>query len=186
MTLTAPASTRAAAPAVPPAPLAPLGGAVVESDRAPFSWSGVPGAARYTFQVASDRQFIHDLVEVDAGPSTEVLLQGAFAASAAPRFWRVRAEMPGGPTRWSPYGRFVAGSYAATDAYRLQREAEQTAAVREAARRHAEEQAARDLVPFYQREDTIPSDGEAGGIGIAMILSALITLLAALLATMLG
>jgi hypothetical protein len=189
MTLTTPALDRAAPPRsapAPPTPLAPLSGAVVAGDRVPFSWTALPGARRYTLQIAADRQFTHDVAEVDAGPSTEVLLESALPASGAPRYWRVRAETAQGPTRWSPYGRFVAGSDKAADAYRAEREAERAATAREAFRRRAEEQAARDLVPYFLRDDTIPSDAEAGGVGIAMILSVLIFVLAALMATTLG
>ena len=137
--MNAPAPSRAAEPA-PPAPNAPLGGAVVDGAAATFSWRGVHGASRYRLQLSPDRRFARDVLDLDAGPSTQLALLDALPLGQ-PLFWRVRAETPQGPTRWSPYGRFVPGSGDAADAFRAQEEAAEAAAHRERLRREAEEAA---------------------------------------------
>ena len=145
----------------------------------------MPGASRYRLQLSPDRRFARDVLDLDAGPSTQLALLDALPLGQ-PLFWRVRAETPQGPTRWSPYGRFVPGSGDAADAFRAQEEAAEAAAHRERLRREAEEAAARDLVPFVERDDTIPSDREAGGLGVAMVLSVVLVVLAILAATTLA
>ncbi|MDX1419915.1 MAG: hypothetical protein R3181_08110 [Rubricoccaceae bacterium] len=170
----------------PPAPLDPLGGAVVDGAAPTFSWRGVPGAVRYLLQLAPDRQFARDVLELDAGPSTQLALLDALPPADGPLFWRVRAVTARGTTRWSPYGRFVPGTDDAAEAFRQQQEAARTEARREQIRREAEAAAARDLVPLCERDDTIPSDAEAGGIGIAMILSIVAVGLAVVLVTLMA
>ncbi len=119
----------------PPHPSSPLSGAVVDGTAVTFVWNGVPDATGYRLQVAPDRQFVRDVLEIETGLGTSVALQDTLPPSDAPRFWRVQAETPDGPTRWSPYGRFYSGSDAAVDAFRAKREAEDLEARKQAARK---------------------------------------------------
>jgi len=173
------------AESAPPSPVAPLGGTVVDGAAVTFTWRGVPGATRYRLQLSPDRQFARDVLDLDAGPSTQLALLDALPLGV-PLFWRVCAETPEGATRWSPYGRFVPATDDAADAFRAKQEAAHAEAQRERLRREAEAAAARDLVPFFERDDAIPSDREAGGVGLAMILSIVLVVLATLAATTLG
>ena len=167
-TLTAPRVSQTTNPA-PPRPLAPLGGDIVDGTSVTFTWANVPGASGYVLEVSPDRQFVRGTARFDAGPSTELTLVNALPRTTAPLFWRVRAEVSGAQTRWSPYGRFHLGSDDAVDAYRAKREAERLEARRARLRREAEEQAARNLVPDHEREDMTPEDLEVAGIGITML-----------------
>lgn len=182
-TLTAPrpAASRTSSPA-PPRPLSPLGGDIVDRSSVTFLWASVPGASGYVLEVSPDRQFARGTATFDAGPSTELTLIDALPHTTAPLFWRVRAKVAGGATRWSPYGRFHLGTDDAVDAYRAKREVERLEARRARLRREAEEQAARDLVPDHEREDMTPEDFEVAGIGITMLASfALLILLLVIL-----
>lgn len=170
----------------PPRPSSPLNGAVVDGASVTFVWNDVPGATGYRLQVAPDRQFVRDVLEIETGVSTNVTLRDTLLPSETPRFWRVQAERQDGPTRWSPYGRFYSGSEAAVDAFRAEREAKEMEARKQSARKQVEEEARLDLIPFVERNDTIPSPVEAGSLGIAMILSFILVLLAIVLATIAG
>lgn len=119
----------------PPHPSSPLNGAVVDGAAVTFVWDAVPDAIGYRLQVAPDRQFVRDVLEIETGVGTSVAWQDTLPPSDAPRFWRVQAETPDGPTRWSPYGRFYSGSDAAVDAFRAKREAEDLEARKQAARK---------------------------------------------------
>ena len=167
----------------PPHPSSPLNGAVVDGIAVTFAWSGVPDATGYRLQVAPDRQFARDVLDIETGVSTSVALHNALPPSDTPRFWRVQAETPNGLTRWSPYGRFYAGSDAAVDAFRAEQEAAELEARKQTARRQAEEEARLDLIPFIERDDTIPSSVESGSLGIAMILAIILVGLLIVLAT---
>ncbi|NNF58122.1 MAG: hypothetical protein HKN04_07750 [Rhodothermaceae bacterium] len=182
--LSSPAS--AASSVAPPRPLDPLSGAIVDRAAITFQWVGVPGARGYRFEVSPDRQFARGVVGFDAGPSTELTLVDAVPATDAPLFWRVRAQLAGGPTRWSPYGRFHVGTDDAVDAFRARKEAERAEARKEELRRRAEEEAARDLLPYWEREDTNPSDTEIAGIGLTMILSIIAVALGILIVTLMA
>ncbi len=131
----------------PPHPTSPLSGAVVDGTAATFVWNGVPDATGYRLQVAPNRQFVRDVLEIETGVSTSVALRDTLPPSDAPRFWRVQAETPDGPTRWSPYGRFYSGSDAAVDAFRAGCEAEELEARKPAAREQAAKAARLDLMP---------------------------------------
>jgi len=172
--------------AEPPRPLAPLGGALVDPAAVPLRWEGVPGATGYAVQLSPDRSFRRHVLTLSLGAATEVVLTGLLPATPARLFWRLRATTPDGVTRWSPYGRFHTAPDAAVDGYRAAVEAAQAEARREALRRQAEDEAARDLVPFIDREDTIPSAAEVRALGLTMILSVVVTVLAVLAATLLG
>lgn len=168
---TAPRPTDAA----PPRPLAPLGGAVVDAAAPAFRWEPTPGAHRYRLQIAADRQFTQDVVEVDAGPSTQLALHDLVPVQAQPLFWRVRAETAAGLTRWSPYGRFVPGPDAAVEVFRERAAREAAEARRAAARRRAAEQEERDLLPWHERPDLVYTDGQVRALGLAFIIAGLLT-----------
>ncbi len=157
--------------AAPPRPLSPLGGAVEDGAAVTFLWAGVPGARRYHLEVGPDRQFVRGTTAFGAGDSTAFTLHDALPAADAPLFWRVRAELDGGTTRWSPYGRFHVGGDAAVDAFRARREAERAEARKARLRQEAEEAAARDRVPHWERGDTVPSDFEIASYGVLMLAS---------------
>ncbi len=166
MTTTSPTATRSVSP---PRPLAPLSGAVTDGVAVTFQWEGVPGAQGYRIEVSSDRQFARGTLVLDAGPSTELVLTESLPVTDAPLFWRVRAELERGTTRWSPYGRFHVGSDDAVDAFRLKKEAEQTEARKEWLRHKADADRARDLVPHWQRDDTNPTGAEIASYGVVML-----------------
>lgn len=167
----------AAQATAPPRPLAPLGGGVVDPAIVTFRWEGVPGARGYRIEIGPDRQFARGVVALDAGPSTELTLTDAVPTTDAPLFWRVRAEIGDGLTRWSPYGRFYVGSDAAVDAFRAQQDAARAEARKERLRRRTEAEAARDLVPYYERDDMTPPDAGIATIGIGMLGGFLVLLL---------
>ena len=125
----------------PPHPSSPVNGAVVDGGAVTFDWSDVADATGYRLQVAPDRQFARDVLEMETGVGTSVALQDTLPPSDAPRFWRVQAETPDGPTRWSPYGRFYSGSDAAVDAFRVEQEAEELDVRKQAAREQAKREA---------------------------------------------
>ena len=181
-----PATTSAVSAAAPPRPLDPLSGAIVDRSAISFQWAGVPGARCYRFEVSPDRQFIRSVVGFDAGSSTELTLVDAVPATDAPLFWRVRAQLPGGATRWSPYGRFHVGTDDAVDAFRARQEAERAEARKEHLRRRMEEEAARDLIPYWEREDMTLPDAEIAGIGLTMILSIIAVALGILIVTLMA
>ena len=170
----------------PPHPSSPLSGAVVDGTAVTFVWKGIPDATGYRLQVAPDRQFVRDLLEIETGVSTSVALHDTLPPSDAPRFWRVQAETPDGPTRWSPYGRFYSGSDAAVNAFRAEYEAEELEERKRATREQIEKEARFDLMPWVERDDTIPSRVEVGILGMAMILSFVLILLAIVMATLMA
>ena len=186
MTSAASASSARSPELPPPHPTSPLNGAVVDGAAVTFAWNGVPDATGYRLQVAPDRQFVRDVLEIKAGISTSVALHDTLPPSDSPRFWRVQAQTPDGVTRWSPYGRFYSGSDAAVEAYRAEREAEELEARKQAAREQVEKAARLDLVPWVKRDDTIPSRIEVGSLGTAMILSFVLTLLVIIVATLMA
>ncbi|MCH8030293.1 MAG: hypothetical protein IIB09_00540 [Bacteroidetes bacterium] len=125
----------------PPHPSSPLGGAVVDGTSVTFVWNSVPQATGYRLQVAPNRQFVRDVLEIETGVSTSVTLHDTLPPSDTPRFWRVRAEALDGPTRWSPYGRFYSGSDAAVDAFRAGCEAKELEARIQATREQVKREA---------------------------------------------
>ena len=125
----------------PPHPSSPLGGAVVDGTSVTFVWNSVPQATGYRLQVAPDRQFVRDVLEIETGLGTSVALQDTLPPSDAPRFWRVQAETPDGSTRWSPYGRYYSGSDTAVDAFRVEQEAEELDVRKQAAREQVKREA---------------------------------------------
>lgn len=163
--------------ALPPRPLRPLSAAVVDHASVSFQWEGVDGARGYRLQIAPDRQFGRGVTELDVGQSTDFTLVDALPVSGSQLFWRVRAEFEDGPSRWSPYGRFLVGSDDAAMAYDAQREAERIEARKAYLRERAQAETARDLVPYWERDDTIPSDVESGALWLAMLLSFVLTIL---------
>lgn len=182
-TLTAPPLDATLAP---PRPLAPLGGAIVDATTVTFSWNAVPGATAYEVQVSPSRQFAQGMLSFNAGPSTQLAVFHPMPAQDGSLFWRVRAKTPKGLTRWSAYGRFSPGSDDAVDAFRAQEEAKAAAARKAELHAQAKAKAELDLVPLWERDDTNPSDGEAAVLGITLILSFLVTLLAILAVTVMA
>ena len=97
----------------------------------------------------------------------------------------MQAETLDGLTRWSPYGRFYSSSAAAVNAFRAGCEAKELEARIQASREKAAKEARLDPMPWVERDDTIPSPVEAGSLGMVMILSFILTLLAIVMATLL-
>lgn len=174
MTATASPALQSRRPAAP-VPTYPLEGEVVDASAPTFRWSPIPGAERYTLEVAAERSFGAPLLRLDAGASTELVLHDQFAPREQPLLWRVRAEMEGGNGAWSLPGRFVAGADRAVDAFLQQRDADEQEGKRAERRRRAEEQAALDLIPPHSRPDHIPSDGQVRLLGALFILGALLS-----------
>lgn len=169
----------------PPHPTSPLNGAVVDGAAATFEWQAVPDAVEYGLQVAADRQFARDLLEVDAGGATSIALYDSLPPTRRPYFWRVRATTSSGETRWSPYGRFFAGNDAEVDAFRSAEEEQAQEQRRAAARRRAERESELDMLPFTERDDTILSAKTSKIIWLTLIASFMLVLASALLATVL-
>ena len=165
----------------PPRPLEPLGGDVVDAQMASFRWTAVEGAAGYRLQVAPDPAFA-DALDVDAGPSTALTLEGLLAAhDDRPAFWRVRAETPSGPTAWSPYGRFVAGSVEGLQAFHRAEAAQAEAARVAAAQADRARGLEAQLVPLTAREDALTSTLESAMLIVLMATGLTITVGMALL-----
>jgi hypothetical protein len=170
-----PASTAPAPTAAPPdtsavpRPLAPLDGAVVDASAVPFSWRGVPGATGYRLQVAARPDFTDDVLEVDAGATTSLTLYGALPVRDAEFAWRVRADGVGSESAWSGYGRFVASHDDAVEAYQNERDHERSSAAKEAVRRREAAEADLDLIPHYEREQSVTTAGEASTLILMMI-----------------
>lgn len=172
---TAPAPTVSVSPASSevPRPLAPLDGAVVDASAVPFSWRGVPGAAGYRLQVAASPDFAGDVLEVDAGETTALTLYGALPVRDTEFVWRIRAEGVAGEGAWSGYGRFVASHDDAVEAYRNERDLERSEAAKEAARRREAAEADLDLIPHYEREESVTTAGEASTLLLMLVTFAL-------------
>lgn len=142
-----------------PRPLSPLDGALVDASAAPFSWRGVPGATGYKLQIATEPGFGGDVITLDVGRTNALTVYGMLPVSDQPLFWRVRASSK--PEAWSGYGRFVAASDDAVDAYRQEQDVAAAEAAREAVRQRVAREAELDLVPYYERETSMTSVGEA-------------------------
>ncbi|MDX1439592.1 MAG: hypothetical protein R3284_06795 [Rubricoccaceae bacterium] len=166
----------------PPHPESPLNGAVVDGAAVTFAWHGVDNASDYILQIASDRQFARDVLELHTVGSTSISLHNTLPPISRPYFWRVRATLADGETRWSPYGRFFAGNDAQVDAFQAEEEARLQEERREAVRIEAERQARLDLIPYVERDDTIPNARLAATIGSLMIFSVFLVAVAILLA----
>ncbi len=167
----------------PPNPSTPINGTVVDGAAVTFTWQGVSQFVSYALQVASDRQFTRDVIDVLAGESTSIALHDALPRTDHPYFWRVRAMTSEGESGWSPYGRFFAGSDAQVDEFRRAEEEGALNRRREAARKHATQKAEQELIPYIERDDTIPSASMSKTIGWSLIASFLLVLAVILLAT---
>ncbi len=178
--LSAPTSSKES---TPPHPTFPLNGAVVDGAATTFEWLGVPEATAYHLQVAPDRQFVRDVLELHLGGSTSVALHNTLPPLDRPYFWRIRATSPVGETRWSPYGRFFSGNDAQVDSFRAEKEGRELEERRKAAKDRARKEAELDLIPFIERDDTIPSASISRILGLTMIISFLLVLASVLLAT---
>lgn len=64
----------------------------VSPDALTLVWDAVPGAERYTVEVAHDTAFQDLALSAEAGLATEVTLESAFAADGSTYFWRVLAR----------------------------------------------------------------------------------------------
>ena len=156
-----------------PRPLAPLDGAVVDASAVPFSWRGVPGATGYRLQVASSPDFTGDVLDVDAGETTALTLYGALPVRDTEFVWRIRAEGIAGEAAWSGYGRFVASHDDAVEAYQNEQDHTRAEAAKEAARRREAAEANLDLIPHYERDESVTTAGEASTLILMMITFAL-------------
>lgn len=176
---TAPAPSGAAPPPATtsakdrPRPLEPLGGAYVDASAVPLSWRGVPGASGYQVQIASTPAFDQEVVEVEAGRTTSLTLYSTLPARDVELFWRVRVDAP--EAQWSGYGRFVATTDDAVEAYRSEQDAVRAERSKETARQREAREADLDLIPHYARDESVTSAGEAATL-LFMLLSFALTI----------
>ncbi len=154
-----PRSGTLAAPAAPPRPVSPLGGAIEDAQATTLSWLSVDGATGYVAEVARDRLFQRIVVTVPTGAANQVTLNDMLSAGTT-LYWRVRAQTRNGETRWSPYGRFVAGSDSQYAAYRRQEEGRKQAKKRDQESAREKRTGEDSILPFYQRPDRVPSDSD--------------------------
>lgn len=155
--ITASSTSAAVSNTPPPRPVSPLGGAVEDAQVATFSWLSVEGALGYTVEVARDRLFQQTIVTVPVGAANEVTLTNLLPI-AQTLYWRVRARTNKGETRWSPYGRFTAGSDSSFAAYRRAEESKRQARAKEQDRVRSSRVSEDSMLPTYQRQDSVPSD----------------------------
>jgi hypothetical protein len=146
----------------------------VDAAVAALAGGGVADAAGYDVELSPDPAFVHDVMRLTPGAATELTLAGALPAVGARLYWRARAVLPEGPSRWSPPARFYAGRPRDVDAHLAREAARLDAARREAARRRAEDAARLDLVPPYLREYATTPPAVAAGLGV-MLLGTMVT-----------
>ena len=142
-----------------PAPLAPPLGGAVDAASARFAWQPAEGAERYRLQVAAAPAFAEPLLDVDAGPGTEITLADALEPTPQPRFWRVGAVDGSGETAWSRPRPFTLPEPAALPGLRA--EAETAAHARASATRADEKRTAslargRTIVPDLPPPPALP------------------------------
>ena len=78
-----------------------------------------------------------------------------------------------GEAAWSGYGRFIASNDDAVEAYRNEQDHARSEAAKAAARRREATEADLDLIPHYEREESVTTAGEAGTLIFMMITFAL-------------
>lgn len=157
-----------------PRPLSPLDGALVDASAVPFSWRGVPGASHYLIQIAPTSAFDRDVIDVDAGPTTSLTLYGTLPMREDDLYWRVRAE-GAGEDGWSGYGRFVPTHDDAVEAFRNEQDMARAEAAKESARQREAREAELDLIPPYERDESVTTTGAASTL-ILMLITFLLTI----------
>lgn len=141
----------------------------MDASAAPFAWRAVPGAQRYHLQVGTTPAFDGDVLDVDAGDTAELTLFGTLPVREQELFWRVRAETADGTTAWSGYGRFRAATDDDVDAYRAETEAAEADAAKAAVREREAREAELDLIPHYEREESVTTVGEVSAIAVMLV-----------------
>jgi hypothetical protein len=154
-----------------PRPLSPLDGALVDASAVPFSWRGVSGARGYQLQIAPTPGFDRDVVEVEAGATTSLTLYGTLPVREDELYWRVRAD----GAAWSGYGRFVPTHDDAVEAFRNEQDMARAEAAKEAARQREARASELDLIPHYERDQSVTTAGEASTL-ILMLVTFVLTI----------
>jgi hypothetical protein len=164
----------------PPRPLGPLGGEVVDAVTVSLRWTAVPGARAYDVELSPAPAFDRDVLSLDAGGATEVTLPGLVPATGHRLLWRVRARTADGPTAWSKYGRFYPAADAAVEDFRTRLDEAHAAQRRQREHARAERERERDLVPHWEREDSV-TDWATAAVTIGMLITGLVISLVVLL-----
>ncbi|MEL6615345.1 MAG: hypothetical protein AAFQ43_06380 [Bacteroidota bacterium] len=80
---------------------APAMGAALDASATMFEWEAVPGTSS-RLQISDTPGFATPILDLDAGPVSEMTLTDALEPTSASRFWRVGAVEPAsGETAWS-------------------------------------------------------------------------------------
>ena len=173
---------RAEAPA--PRVEGPLGGEVVDAVAVALRWSGVAGATSYDVELSPHPGFDRDVLNLDAGHTTEVALPGLVPAVGRKLLWRVRARVGERATPWSKYGRFYPAGDAHVDRFRADLDTALGAQRRQREHAEAARQRELDLVPLHQREDPT-ADRVTVAFMVGMMLSGIAVALVVILLSML-
>ena len=171
-----PAAEQSALDADGPRPLGPLADEVADAALLALAWQGTAGATAYEVEVSPDAAFARDVLAVAAGPATEIALVGAIPAVGARLFWRVRAVLPGGVSRWSARARFYAGRPQDVEAGQARAATQADAARRQAAQTALDDAARLALVPNHLREGVVGTDAVAVRTVVALFVLMLLTL----------
>ena len=171
-----PAAEQSALDADGPRPLGPLADEVADAALLALAWQGTAGATAYEVEVSPDAAFARDVLAVAAGPATEIALVGAIPAVGARLFWRVRAVLPGGVSRWSARARFYAGRPQDVEAGQARAATQADAARRQAAQTALDDAARLALVPNHLREGVVGADAVAVRTVVALFVLMLLTL----------
>ena len=171
-----PAAEQSALDADGPRPLGPLADEVADAALLALAWQGSAGATAYEVEVSPDAAFARDVLAVAAGPATEIALVGAIPAVGARLFWRVRAVLPGGVSRWSARARFYAGRPQDVEAGQARAATQADAARRQAAQTALDDAARLALVPNHLREGVVGTDAVAVRTVVALFVLMLLTL----------
>ncbi|OZC02436.1 hypothetical protein BSZ36_05255 [Rubricoccus marinus] len=106
-------------------------GAALDASAATFAWESVPGAMA-RLQVSDSPGFANPILDIDAGPVSEITLTDALEPTQEARFWRVGAVEASGETAWSRPRPFSLPPPEALPGVRSQAEKTQQAASRAA------------------------------------------------------
>ncbi|MAQ94122.1 MAG: hypothetical protein CMM84_11425 [Rhodothermaceae bacterium] len=179
------APARAALPradAAAPTLLGPLGGEVADAGTVALRWTGVPGADRYEVELSPRTRFDADVLTLDAGGATELVLPGVVPAAGHKMLWRVRAHVGRGATAWSRYGRFYPADADTAERFSLAMDRALTA--QRLQRDHARrvQQREMDLIPLHERPDAVTSQAMVTAILAMVVSSGLLIALAAVFA----
>jgi len=145
-------------------------------------WPGVPGADRYEVELSPRTRFDADVLTLDAGGATELVLPGVVPAAGHKMLWRVRAHVGRGATAWSRYGRFYPADADTAERFSLAMDRARTA--QRLQRDHARrvQQREMDLIPLHERPDAVTSQAMVTAILAMVVSSGLLIALAAVFA----